>query len=57
MYRTTVLTNLLSMWVNLPKVGPAALVVPETQVGGTVPCGAARGGGDRQRAGILLVGT
>lgn len=45
MYRIIVLTNLLSMWVNLPKVGPAALVVPETQGGGTVLCGAARGGG------------
>lgn len=31
MYRTIILTNLLSMWVNLPKVVPAALVVPETR--------------------------
>lgn len=36
------------MWVNLPKVGPAALVVPETQGGGTVLCGAARGEGQAE---------
>lgn len=45
MCRTIILTNLLSVWVNLPEVGPAALLAPETQGGGTVLCGAARGGG------------